>query len=181
MLTWDIAKLLIEKCDSPEDVTQVIVTLRSPSSIEEVCSLLTAFSNGGHPSTNSKQTSQTMQGMRSQSPSAGDGKSTSSRTKKEPVDSSSLAAAKQLEALFRSKGMTNQQVEQWVNSNFSARAILGKDSLRKYLTRVLNNVDLGVRNRILATAQRLVNEDYKGTSEIKDYWDELDKSFSVIE
>ena len=120
--------------------------------------------------------------MRSPDSSAEVSKSASNKTKKQPTDSSGLTTAKRLEVLFRNKGMTNQQVELWVNDNFSvAQANLGKGSLRKYLVRVLNNADLGANNRLLAAAQRLVNEDSNETSDIKHYWDELDKHFFVTE
>ena len=77
--------------------------------------------------------------------------------------------------------MTNQQVEQWINHNFEVGVNLGRDSLHKYLTKVLNRADLGLSNRLLAAAQRLVSENSKATSEIRDYWDGLDKRFPVSE
>ncbi len=179
MRTWDVAKRLIEHCESPEDVSQIIGILRDPMAIQEVCSLISGFSDNKRSSLNSATTAAPTQGVRSSSSSPETDKSPSSRVRKSSTDSSKLATVSQLVTLFRTKGMTNQQVEQWINNNFNVRANLGKDSLHKYLTKVLNPADLGLSNRLLAAAQRLVSEKSQATSEIRDYWDGLDKRFSV--
>ena len=181
MRTWDVAKRLIEHCNSPEDVRQVIAILRDPAAAEEVCSLIAGFSSNRHSSVNSGKTAPTVQVVGSSSLYSEGDKSPSSNARKRSHDSSKLTTARQLEALFRTRGMTNQQVEQWINSDFQVRANLGKDSLLKYLTRVLNQGDLGLSNRLLAAAQRLVSENPQANSEIRDYWDEQDKRFSVSE
>ena len=181
MRTWDVAKQLIECCDSPEDVGEVITILRDPAAIKEVCSLIVGFSDKKHSGFNSELSAPTVQVDSGYSSYARGDKLPSSNTRKRSDDNSKLATARQLEALFRSKGMTNQQVEQWINNNFTVRANLGKDSLIKYLTKVLNQADLGLSNRLLAAAQRLVSEKSQANSEIKNYWDELDKRFSVSE
>ena len=181
MRTWDVAKRLIEHCDSPEDVGQVITILRDPEAIEEVCSLIAGFSDKEHSSLNSGLSLPTVQVVGGSSSYSGVDKSPSSKARKRSVDSSTLATAKRLQTLFRTKGMTNQQVEQWINSNFKVRANLGKDSLLKYLTKVLNQADLGLSNRLLAAAQRLLSDNSQASSELKDYWDGLDKRFSVSE
>ena len=181
MRTWDLAKRLIEHCESPEDVSQIIAILRDPAAIQEVCSLIVGFSNNKYSRLDPVFTA-------TRSPSAGSSSSyseidklPSSRARKPSTDSSKLATASQLVTLFRTKGMTNQQVEQWINHHFEVRTNSGKDSLLKYLTKVLNQADLGLSNRLLAAAQRLANENAQTTSEIRVYWDELDKRFSVSE
>ncbi len=181
MRTWDVAKRLIEHCESPEDVSQIIAILRDPAAIQEVGSLIAGFSNDKHSSFNSALTGATNQGVGSSSSYSETDKSPLRRARKSSTDISKLATASQLVTLFRTKGMTNRQVEQWINDNFNVRANLGKDSLHKYLTKVLNQADLGLSNRLLAAAQRLVSEKSQATSEIRDYWDGLDKRFSASE
>ena len=181
MRTWDVAKRLIEHCNSPEDVRQVIAILRDPAAVEEVCSLIAGFSSNRHSSVNSGKTTPPVQVVGSSSLYSEGDKPPSTNARKRSHDSSKLTTARKLEALFRTSGPTNQQVEQWINSDFQVRANLGKDSLLKYLTRVLNQGDLGLSNRLLAAAQRLVSENLQANSEIRDYWDEQDKRFSVSE
>ena len=95
--------------------------------------------------------------------------------------SSIEARVTQLEAIFRTIGMTNEQVEQWITDNFGLQELVGKHSLRRYLTRVLNGADLGLTNRLLAGAQRLAIDTGSPVSDIKEYWDQLDKHFAVVE
>ena len=77
--------------------------------------------------------------------------------------------------------MTNRQVEQWINSKFDVNVVMGKGSLRQYLTKVLNKADLGMSNRMLSAAQRLVMDGSSGDSDIRNYWDELDKRHTFAE
>ena len=181
MRTWDVAKRLIEHCESPEDVSEIIAILRDPAAIQEVYSLIVGFSNNKHSSLDPAFTATTSPSVGSSSSYSDIDKLPSSRARKPSTDSSKLAAASQLVTLFRAKRMTNRQVEQWINHHFGVQANLGKDSLLKYLTKVLNQADLGLSNRLLAAAQRLVSENSQATSEIRDYWDELDKRFPVSE
>ena len=171
----------MENCSSPEDVGQVIEILRDPVAIEELCSLIAAFSNYEHSGYSSGMTAPTVQSVDTHSSYAETRKTPSSTSRKRATDNSKSDTAIQLETIFRTKGMTNQQVEQWINGKFEVRVILGKDSLRKYLTKVLNQADLGLSNRLIAAAQQLAKENSKTTSEIRDYWDELDKRFPVSE
>ena len=90
-------------------------------------------------------------------------------------------SASQLETLFRTMGMTNKQVEEWITNNFTVSTLAGKDSLRKYLTKVLNDSGLGLTNRILAAAQRLVDGETSSSSDIRKYWDEQDRHFSAVQ
>ena len=181
MRTWDIGKLIMDNCNSPEDVGQVIEILRDPAAIEEVCSLIAAFSDYKHSDYSSKTTAPTVQSVASHNSHAGAHKTPSSTTRRRPTDSFKLDTAVQLETIFRTKGMTNQQVEQWIKGNFEVRVTLSKDSLRNYLTKVLNHADLGLSNRLLAAARRLAKENSKATSDIRAHWDELDKRFPVTE
>ena len=91
------------------------------------------------------------------------------------------ASAAQLEALFRTIGMTNKQVEQWMTDSFGVQVLVSKDSLHKYLAKVLGAADLGLTNRLLASAQRLAIAADSPASDIKEYWDQLDKHFATVE
>ena len=95
--------------------------------------------------------------------------------------SSKEVSASQLESIFRTSGMTNRQVEQWITDNFGIQFSVGKDSLRKYLANVLDDADLGLTNRMLAAAQQVANGGATSASDIRDYWDELDKHFPAAE
>ena len=44
MKTWNIAKILIQSCSSPEEVSGILATLRDPKEVESVCVLLSSFS-----------------------------------------------------------------------------------------------------------------------------------------
>ena len=105
----------------------------------------------------------------------------SGRRKRGDTLSFKEASASQLGSLFRTSGMANKQVEEWITDNFNVHATVGKSSLHKYLSKVLNDADLGLTNRILAAAQRLANGESIPASEIRKYWDEQDKHFSAVE
>ena len=159
MGTWDIAKLLIESCSSPEEVEQVIGTLNDPEAVEHVCAFMAAFASyepsisyhiaeppvaqeaDGHGS--SSEVDKTVAGK--------SGDSTAGFSREVSVD--------QLQTLFRTNGMTNKQVEQWMGDNFGVEVIVGKDALRKYLTKVLATADSDLTNRIMTAAERLPDND----------------------
>ncbi len=96
-------------------------------------------------------------------------------------DTSKATMAEQLEVLFRSRGMTNKQVEQWFSANFEIDIPIRKVSLRNYLMKVLTGIDLGLGNRILATAQGRLTKTSSENSDIEDYWDQLEKQFSKVQ
>ena len=179
MRTWEIAKALVGNCTSPEDVDQVIRLLNDSVAIQDVCSILSSFTKSQAltspqklGNTKGRQTSSYAPRLESRS-----------TIRREPTkgldDSSEVAQAYQLEALFRASGKTNRGIEQWMSENFNVKAVIGKGSLHQYLTRVLRKADLGLRNRILSAAQNLAGKDTPGTSDIKDYWDELEKRYVV--
>ena len=177
MHTWKIAKILVENCTSPEDVDEVIQLLSNALAIQDICWMLTAFSNS--QSLPSSPQARAGKGQQSDSCSS---QPKSRNTKglgagKGLDDDSEVAQAFQLETLLKASGKTNRQIEQWMSENFNVRAVVGKGSLRLYLARVLRKADLSLRNRILGAAQSLVGKDSPGTSDIKDYWDELEKRY----
>ena len=178
MRTWDIAKILIERCRSPEDVDQAIMVLRNPETAREVCTFLTSFSNKEKFISQDRTETATSQYKSNVDPSPSAAK-TNAGTKRSThlVTSSRRAIAIHLETLFRASGMTNRQVEQWVTTNFPISITVNKSSLLDYLIRVLNRSDLGMTNRIFAAAQRLANDKSVSTSDISNYWDGLDKHF----
>ncbi len=181
MHTWDIAKLFIESCSSPEDVDWVIVTLQDPDAVQQVCSLLIAFSSNKPSASRRKAEAPTIQGVGSYRSSTKIDTLATGKGEADFTRSSKDAIASQLESLFRSSGMTNRQVEQWVTGNFAIRVAIGKGSLHEYLAKVLKNADLGLTNRILSAVHRLVREEGASTSDIQNYWDGFDKRFSVTE
>ena len=77
--------------------------------------------------------------------------------------------------------MTNKQVEEWITENFSVGSTVGKGSLRKYLVRVLDDADLGLKNRIIAATQQLANDQDTKNSDLVEYWDGFDKHFGTSE
>ena len=79
----------------------------------------------------------------------------------------------ELASLFRSSGMTNRQVEQWTTDNFGVQINIGKDSLHKYLTRVLKNVDTHLTNRIVVAAKQIVTVD-KSPASYRRRWNTQD-------
>ena len=181
MRTWDIAKLLMERCNSPEDVERVIVTLKDPGAMQEVCSMLAVFSGGESIASNTDTHVSTITGkVRSSSTSKADKPAIDKGVEILP-ETSKISSIDQLESLFRSAGMTNKQVEHWFSVNFHVRVTISKRSLRKFLAKALDNADLGLTNRILSAAQRLVKDGSSTTSDIKSYWDEFDKRYKVVE
>ena len=179
MRAWDIAKLLMEHCKTPDDVEQIIMVLNDRLTMGEVCSMLSAFSNRKAASSHADVPMARKESRPGRVPEVKQAETASGGTTL--LDTSKAAAVDQLESLFRSGGMTNKQVEQWCNTNFNIHFAVGKGSLRRFLTRLLNGADLGLTNRILAAAQREIMTDASDTSDIKSYWDELDKRFSVVE
>ena len=177
MRTWEIAKALVGNCTSPEDVDQVIQILNNAVAIQDVCSILASFSNS--PSSTSPQQVGTKKERESNSfSSRAEPRSMGQRGAGKGVDGSfEVAQAYQLEALLRASGKTNKQIEEWMSENFNVQAVVGKGSLRLYLSRVLRKADLSLRNRMLASAQNLVRKDISGTADIRAYWDELEKRY----
>ena len=174
MRSWEIARLLLNRCSSSQDVDQVLETLSDPLALEELRAMLRSFaSNHGvdTPSTMPKREPLFTPELGQQA--------VDDRVKALP-DTSKSALAEQLEVLFRAGEMTNKQVEQWFATNFQIVVPIGKGALRKYLLKVLTGADLGLGNRILATAQGRLTTDSAKKSEIKDYWDQLDKHFSKV-
>ena len=179
MTSWDIAKYLIQSCNSPEEVSHVVATLQNPQEVERVCDILTSFSV-------TTPTKQSHRGSKEKpGPLALNGASAKRRSVNKTggtkTDSTGEAIAVKLEPLFRDQGMTNQQVEEWVASNFSIVEAIGKRSLRKYLIRVLDSADLGLKNRIMAAAQQLGNDPGAEDSDLVKYWDGFDKHFGASE
>ena len=175
MHTWDIAKLLLEHCDSRQDVDRVLLILNDTSALRELCVLLSEFATRPDPHESSTiEADRLMEVPETQQRPKGDGL-------KPLPDASKATMSEQLESLFRSYGMTNNQVEQWFSSNFEINVPIGKGSLKQYLLKVLKEVNLGLGNRILATAQSHPRGDLSKTSDIKEYWDQLDKQFSGVE
>ena len=171
MHTWELAKLLLEGCDSPEEVNEVLNALNDASALRELCTMLSSFASYS-PSERP-------------SPASANGPTAEPDLMVEALDEdidrlpdvSRTTMAEQLEHLFRSSGMTNGQVQQWFKTNLHIDLSLNNRSLRHYLMRVLKKVDLEAGNRILAAAQGL-GRDYSTGSEISDYWDHLDRQFS---
>ena len=179
MRTWEIAKILVGNCTSPEDVDQAIQLLNNPVAIQDICSMLSSFSKT-QSLTSPQRVGATKGSQTSSYASQPESRNTSGRGATKGLDDSSeVAQAYQLEALLRASGKTNRQIEQWMSENFNVKAVVGKGSLRLYLARVLRKADLGLRNRILSAAQNLAGKDISGTSDIKDYWDELEKRYVV--
>ena len=177
MHTWDIAKLLLTHCGSPEDVRQMVEVLQDPTTVKDICVILDRFVEG-HDSTDGYHqigSAGATGRVVAPSPPLKPGKLIPrSRT----AGNVNLTAADELASLFRVRGMTNHQVELWLFDSFALHLSVGKDSLRKYLARVLNSTDLGTRNRIIAAAQRLTSDGTERASEITEYWNELDKRFA---
>ena len=179
MRTWEIAKVLVGNCTSPEDVDQVIRLLNDTVAIQDICSMLSSFSET-QSLTSPQKVGATKRRQTSSYASQPASPSTSRRGSSKGLDDSSeVAQAYQLETLLRASGKTNREIEQWMSENFNVNAVVGRGSLRLYLSRVLRKADLGLRNRILSAAQNLAGKDIPGTSDIKDYWDELEKRYVV--
>ena len=178
MRKWDIAKLLIEGCNSPEEANETAGVLRDRGSMAQIISILEGFSDLRVASVASETTVKNAQRDLSPTPSKREEKLTKSQADSSGEFSgpnSQMTLIEQLELIFRSKGMTNKEIEEWIRLNFNITFVVGKESLRIYLTKVLNRASLGQRNRILAAAQRLIKKGSKVNSEIREYWDELDK------
>ena len=180
MRAWDIAKLLLDNCTSPQDVEEVLMTLDSPRELQELRSLLSSFSNGTLSTPYAD----------ADTPPLPDPKRVSIPTTGQPSTEKSVKVLPKrpeapmmdhLESLFRSDGMTNKQVAQWFSTNFNINVPIGRKSLRHYLTKLLDDVDWGLRNRIFEAAQRLQKDDSSTPSDIESYWDQLDKQFSSVE
>ena len=166
MRAWELAKLLLDRCNSPQDVDSTLATLNDPIELQKACSLLFAFSKGeldNSPNTYPGHSSKTSTSRQK----AG------TKGQKELKATSGVEIVHDLEYLFRSRGMTNKQVEQWVNSNFNMRTTIGKGSLRKYLTKLLNVENSEFGSQLLSDVLTQFKENPEEISDIKDYWDLL--------
>ena len=180
MQTWDIAKLFVQNCNSPEDVSEVIATLQDPDSVQQVCAILITFSNAKPTSTPRKDEVPAKNTNSRYDSYDTSGKVYTKRGETGSKQSFREESVGQLESVFRGSGMTNKQVEQWLNYNFGVQIMVSKDSLRKYLARVMKIADLGLSNHILAAAQRLGNGEAESASDIRDHWDKLDSHSPVV-
>ena len=181
MKSWDIAKLLIQSCSSPEEVGEIIAALQEPKEVERVCSLLGSFAPVG-PSTPPPQVGN--RGGNVVAKNEASSKRVKDATKNispSTANTSEEAIADRLEPLFRKSGMTNKQVERWITGNFAVAATVGKRSLREYLVKVLDRADLGLKNRIIAAAQQLASDQDDQDSDLVKYWDGFDKHFGASE
>lgn len=172
MRTWHIAKKLLEICDSPNDVKQVIQLLNTATSIRDICSKLQQFSSHEFTVRTDNSDQEDEYGYLQ----------ISEKAVGAPVSvevTSEIAQAYQLETLLRASGKTNKQIETWVTENFDITHRIGKGSLRLYLARVLNYADLSLRNRMLGAAYGLVSKDSNTNSDILQFWDALDKRFTI--
>ena len=177
MRTWDIAKLLISHCGSPEEVHGVIRALQDPTTVDQICFMLDPFVSDYRESGRYGQTGSNALADREMMtlPARPSDKPTSHSS---GTPSANLAIADELASLFRTHGMTNRQVETWLADGFGVQLLVGKDSLRRYLARVLNSVDLGGRNRITVAARNLASDGDETTSEITQFWNDLDERFA---
>ncbi len=165
MSTWDIAKLLIESCNSPEDVASLIGTLDQPDAAKQISNFMAPFASydpytnsqeGGQPAKRESEVPSTLGELDIATEALSEmGLSTISRD--------SIAA--ELHSIFRSIGMTNMQVEQWIQRNFGIELRVSKDALRKYLVRVLASSDAIMVHRISNSARQLQNNVYSSTKE----------------
>lgn len=177
MRTWEIAKILVENCASPEDVDQVIQLLNSAVEVQGICSMLTSFSSDRPLSPARIVGAKRNRQASSHSSQPESWKASELAGGQRVNEYSDIAQAFQLETLLRGSGKTNKQIEQWMRESFDVNAVVGKGSLRLYLARVLRKADPGLRNQMMAAAQRMAGNDMSGTSDIKDYWDELEKRY----
>lgn len=173
MNPWNIAKLLIHNCDSRHDVDELIATLANRNHLNTVLALLSAFG------TESEVLSLPLDDSRSStSPRPQPQKGGASRVRREtklasepaPVDEETL---QDLEALFRSEGFTNLQVEEWVKDTFNIRQPIGKGSLRKYLVRLDSRDDAIPIKMLLSTARLTLKGDSSVGEDITFYWDQI--------
>ena len=158
MRVWDIAKILISECDSPEDVDRILHVLDDPAEYRDLRSLLIPFSSENLDSP-------------LQEP---EGRQTQGEASRSLPGTAKASAVKQLETLFRSDGMTNKQVERWLLENFEVSRSVGKGSLKDFLEKVLSDFNLAKVNRIIASAQRL-KDTSKSESDIASYWEQQDR------
>ena len=172
MRTWDVARLLLTGCESPKDVEQVVAILRDPSHSRDICAMLSSFTiesedvntQGALPPTSERDAY-----VRQLSGGKGP---------KPPLEGPAFDIASQLESIFRSHGMTNYQVEQWVGDKFGVDAIIGKMSLRAYLGKLVNHEGLVFGNYLLSRARLDMGGDTRKNSDLADYWDQLNKRSS---
>ena len=172
MRTWKIAKLLLDNCETQRDVDEVLQTLNDSSEMRDLVTMMSPFASRNYLTTPVAVDSKRRRSSHELKESMGKSKSTTL------TDTTKNTTVEQMESLFRSCGMTNKQVEQWFDANFKIRISIGKGSLRNYITRILDEVDLGLSNRILSTIQRQANSGLSDNSDIEKYWDQLDKHFS---
>ena len=181
MKTWNIAKILIQSCSSPEEVSQILATLQDPKEVERVCGLLSSFSAVGPPTQTRQVGNRSGNVVTKNGSSSKRAKDTNKKISASSTSTSEEAIADRLEPLLRASGMTNKQVEEWIGYNFNVGATVGKRSLREYLVKVLNGADLGLKNRIMAGTQQLANIQDAQDSDLAKYWDGFDKHFGTSE
>ena len=151
MRTWDIARALLGTCDSSDDVDMVLLALDDPAEFRKLYSMLLPFSSdsGNSLSQNSSFSSGTGDPSLTTSPNG----ETQHKLPTALPESAKNNAARQLEKLFRSNGMTNKQVEEWLVANFEISRSVGKGSLRNFLEKVFGDLNLAKVNQIIASAQ----------------------------
>ena len=169
MHTWDVAKLLLTGCESPKDVEQVVALLRDPSHSRDICALLSSFTieiedlntHGALPTVSERDA---------------DARQLSGRKgPKPPLEGPGFDIALQLEPVFRSRGMTNYQVEQWVSEKTGLDTTVGKTSLRAYLGKLINREGLAFGNQLLSRAWLEIGGVTSENPDLADYWDQLNK------
>ena len=181
MRTWDIAKLLVANCNSPEEVRQIITVLNDATAVNELCSMLSPFCSLPIDDPGAVATaSESPRGTGQRAPVSSK-LPLNNRFHRELAANYHAAAATELVSLFRLHGMSNKEVEKWITQNFNIDATVGKGSLQKYLTKILTNSDLGVTNRILGATRKLFEADMKATSDIQEIWEALDRQFGGAE
>lgn len=157
MNTWRLARALVGICESPQDVNRVLRILKDRGKSAEVYNLLSNFSEH-----------------------IGDQRHTPARRSRQTTHQYSKDVER-LARLFRDAGMTNLQVEQWLKSRFTVDQAISKDSLKKYLNRVMRFGNNAMSGQIAAVAYREFVRGPNNRSEVEEYWDSLDRKMSTAE
>ncbi len=173
MNPWNIAKLLVNNCDSAYEVDELIAALSNQNQLNTVLSLLSVFGTESEVLSLPPDDSQSSTSPRQESQKKGAfrvGRETKLASEPTPVDDETLH---ELEAVFRSEGFTNRQVEEWVKDTFGIRQPIGKGSLRKYLVRLASRDDAIPMKMLLSTARLKLTGDSSVGEDITFYWDQI--------
>lgn len=167
MNAWKLAKALIQACDSPGEVAAVVDILSSDTRRSEVKRMLLELSGRSHPALDDQPKPEQRRhdvDLFHDQPKP--------EQHRHDVD---LSVAERILALFRRKGMSNKDAEDWIRTKYQLNYPLGKQSLRSYVQTILRKEGMTWGAQVLTSLLNELSPNDPQLSDLRKYWDELDQ------